>query len=101
MLSLGQYTIKIPEIFQVFPVSEFDSNDLGFYFTYVYRGSIARAPYSQNMVNLFAFGCHVIDRAYVRTYASTDCTGGVGETVKRKGGVSPACLANPHLCIGH
>ena len=48
------------------------------------------------MVNLFSFGCHVIDRAYirtyVRTYASTDCTGGVGETIKRKGGVSQACL---------
>ena len=40
------------------------------------------------MVNLFSFGCHVIDRAY----ASTDCTGGVGETIKRKGGVSQACL---------
>ena len=55
-----------------------------------------RAPYLWNMVNLFSFGCHVIDRAYVRTYirtyASTDCTGGVGETVKRKGGVSQACL---------
>ena len=51
-----------------------------------------RAPYSWNMVNLFSFGCHVIDRAYVRTYASTDCTGGVGETIKRKGGVSQACL---------
>ena len=47
-----------------------------------------RAPYSWNMVNLFSFGCHVIDRAY----ASTDCTGGVGETIKRKGGVSQACL---------
>ena len=47
-----------------------------------------RAPYSWNMVNLFSFGCHVIDRAYVRTYASTDCTGGVGETIKRKEGVS-------------
>ena len=44
------------------------------------------------MVNLFSFGCHVIDRAYVRTYASTDCTGRVGETIKRKGGVSQACL---------
>ena len=30
---------------------------------------------------------------YVRTYASTDCTGGVGETIERKGGVSQACLA--------
>ena len=53
------------------------------------------------MVNLFSFGCHVIDRAYVRTYASTDCTGGVGETVKRKGGLSLACLwrvlTSPHL----
>ena len=38
------------------------------------------------MVNLFSFGCHV------RTYASTGCTGGVGETIKRKGGVSQACL---------
>ena len=51
-----------------------------------------RASYSWNMVNLFSFGCHVIDRAYVRTYASTDCTGGVGETIKKKGGVSQACL---------
>ena len=42
-----------------------------------------------DMVNLFSFGYHVIDRAY----ASTDCTGGVGETIKRKGGVSQACLA--------
>ena len=32
-------------------------------------------------------------RTYVRTYASTDCTGGVGETIKGKGGVSQACLA--------
>ena len=40
------------------------------------------------MVNLFSFGCHVIvRRTYIRTYASTDCTGGVGETIKRKGGV--------------
>ena len=28
------------------------------------------------MVNLFLFGCHVTER----TYASTDCTGRVGET---------------------
>ena len=27
----------------------------------------------------------------VRTYASTDCTGRVGETIKSKGGVSQAC----------
>ena len=52
----------------------------------------SRAPYSWNMVNLFSFGCHVTDRANVRTYASTDCTGRVGETIKRKGGVSQACL---------
>ena len=51
-----------------------------------------RAQYPWNMVILFSFGCHVIDRAYVRTFASTDCTGGVGETIKRKGGVSQACL---------
>ena len=40
------------------------------------------------MVNLFSFGCHVIDRAY----ASVDCTGEVGETIKTKGGMSQACL---------
>ena len=40
------------------------------------------------MVNHLSFGCDVIDRAY----ASTDCTGGVGETIKSKGGVSQACL---------
>ena len=27
-----------------------------------------RAPFTCNMVNLFLFGCHVTDRAYVRTY---------------------------------
>ena len=47
-----------------------------------------RARYSWNMFNLFLFGCHVTKR----TYASTDCTGRVGETIKRKGGVSQACL---------
>ena len=26
-----------------------------------------RAPYSWNMVNVFSLGCHVTDRAYVRT----------------------------------
>ena len=49
------------------------------------------------MDNLFSFGCHVNDRAsertYVCTYASTDCTGREGETIKRKGGVSQACLS--------
>ena len=48
------------------------------------------------MINLCWFGFHVIDRAYVRryvrTYASTDCTGGVGEAIKSKGGVSQACF---------
>ena len=43
------------------------------------------------MVNRFSFGCHVIDRAYVRTNSSTDSAGGVGETIKRKGGVSQGC----------
>ena len=32
-----------------------------------------------------------------RTYVSTDCTGGLGETIKRKGGVSQARLSSPHL----
>ena len=41
------------------------------------------------MVNLFSFSC---DGLTERTYASTDCTGGEGKTIKRKGGVSQACL---------
>ena len=36
-------------------------------------------------------------RTCVRTYASTDCTGGVGETIKRKGGWVRRVLTNPHL----
>ena len=71
-------------------------------FCYVFSGTptrakraLDRAPYPYIMVNLFSFGCHVIDRAYVRTCASTDCTGGVEETIKRKGGVCQACLGKP------
>ena len=46
-----------------------------------------RALYSWNMVNLFLFGCHVTER----TFASTDCTGRVGETIKKGGrGISGA-----------
>ena len=47
------------------------------------------------MANLFSFGCHVIDRAY----ASTDCKGGIEETIKREGGVSQACLGKSTSCI--
>ena len=58
------------------------------------RSARGTEPHTRRlMVNLFSVGCHVIDRAYVRTYASTDCMGGVRETIKRKGGVSQACLA--------
>ena len=32
-----------------------------------------------------------------RTYASTDCTGGVGETIKRREGCLRCVLASPHL----
>ena len=48
------------------------------------------------MVNLFSFGCHVIDRAYVRTYVRVY---GLGRGDYQKegggggGGVSQACLA--------
>ena len=31
------------------------------------KRALDRAPYSWNMVNLFSLGCHVTDRAYVRT----------------------------------
>ena len=48
------------------------------------------------MVNLFSFDCHVIDRTYVRTYASK---GRVGETINREGGVSQASLGKSTSCI--
>ena len=54
-----------------------------------------RAPNSWNMVNLFfVWLSHdwPSERTYVRTYSSTDCTVGVRETIKRKGGVSQVCL---------
>ena len=58
-----------------------------------------RAPYSWNMVNLFSFVVTwLTERTYVRTYASTDCTGGVRETIKKEGrGVSGVVFASPHL----
>ena len=39
----------------------------------------------------------------VRTYTSTDCTGRVGEAMKRKGGVSQASLgkSSSFIIIGH
>ena len=49
------------------------------------------------MANLFSFGCHVIDRAFLRTYASTDCTVGVGDTIKGREGCLRRVLPNPHL----
>ena len=33
------------------------------------------------------------------THASTDCESGVGETIKREGGVSQACLGKSTSCI--
>ena len=47
------------------------------------------------MVDLFSFGCHVIDRGYVRTYASK---GRVEETIDREGGVSQASLGKSTSC---
>ena len=38
---------------------------------------------------------------FVHTYASTDFTGGVGETIKRKGGVSQACLGKSTSFVLH
>ena len=47
------------------------------------------------MVNLFSFGCHGIDGAH----ASRGCKGGVGETIKREGRASKACLGKSTSCI--
>ena len=48
-----------------------------------------RTPSSWNLVNLFSLGCHVIDQAYTRLQIVRV---GVGETIKRKGRMSQACL---------
>ena len=52
---------------------------------------LAGLPVGQSPI-LMEYGQPLFERTYVRTYASTDCTGGVGETIKRKGGMSQACL---------
>ena len=46
-----------------------------------------RAPYSWNMVNLFSFGCHVTDRAYVRTYQGVRSQGVETSGVERSSSV--------------
>ena len=51
-----------------------------------------RAPYSWNMVDLFSFGCPMIYRSYVRTYASTGRKGSKGRE-----GCLRRVLATPHL----
>ena len=73
-------SISLEAIFIVLPVEYF-------LLTRAVLLALAKSIY-ENMVNLFSFGCHVIDRAY----ASTDYRGGVGETIKSKGGVSQAYL---------
>ena len=65
-----------------------------FYIFFNAKRAWDRAPHSwyNGQVNLFSFGCHVIDRAYLRK-------GGVEETIKREGGVSQACLGKSTSCI--
>ena len=52
----------------------------------------ARGTEPWNMVNLFSFGCHVVDRAYLRTYIRMrlQIVRVAGEIIKRKEGVSRA-----------
>ena len=55
------------------------------------------------MVNLFSFGCHVIDRAYVRTYVRVYGLYGWGrEDYQKEGrGVSGVSCQVPIFYIGH
>ena len=55
-----------------------------------------RAPYSWNMVNLFSFGCHVIDRACVRTRIQIVRVG-QGRLSKGREGCLRRVLPSPHL----
>ena len=57
-----------------------------------------RAPYSWNMVNLFSLGCHVTDRAYVRTYVRVYRLYGYGRgDYQQEGRGVSGVLASPHL----
>ena len=59
-----------------------------------------RAPFSWNMVNLFSFGCHAIDRAYVSTYVRTRLQivrVESGRLSKGREGCLRRVLASPHL----
>ena len=58
-----------------------------------------RAPYPQIMVNLFSFGCHVIDQAYVRVYGLY--RGGRGDYQKEGRGVSGMSCQVHIYYIGH
>ena len=58
-----------------------------------------RAPYPWNMVNLFSFGCHVIDRAYVRVYRLYGW--GRGDYQKEGRGVSGVSWQAHIFNIGH
>ena len=50
------------------------------------KRALDRAPYSLNMVNLFSFGCHLIDQAYVRTYVRVYRLYGLGRGGYQKEG---------------
>ena len=65
--------------------------------------ALDRAAYSWNMVNLFSFGCHVIDRAYVRTYVRVYRLygWGRGDYQKEGRGVSGVSCQVHIFYIGH
>ena len=67
------------------------------------RSAWDRAPYPWNMVNLFSFGYHVIDRAYVRTYVRVyGLYGwGRGDYQKEGRGVSGVSCQVHIFYIGH
>ena len=58
-----------------------------------------RAPYPWNMVNLFSFGCHVSDRAYLRVYRLYGW--GRGDYQKEGRGVSGVSRQVHIFNIGH
>ena len=62
-----------------------------------------RAPYSWNMVYFFSFGCHEIDRAYVRAYVRVYRLygWGRGDYQKKGRGVSGVSWKVHIFYIGH
>ena len=90
-----------------FWIFDLDFDFMGFFFSGLLArdARVGQSPilieYGQPTVWSTPFRLVARDWPSVRTYASTDCTGRVGETIKGKGGVSQACLGKSIILAIH